>query len=624
MTATSPTSTSCAVLHHRVDARAVQAADGVGGGGRNTVERVKSHGGSDNDDDDDYDGFNGSKRDNVHVDRITASAAAGVAAAGVGRTGEDSVIAGGTGTSATTTGGEGGGERGRGVDVKPRRYKSKRTQSRLLSKFSTRNRAATTTTTTATDADTGSGCATGTGRATAVTDEKAKTTTTTTSTSASNNTPTATPFFFKHKSKYKHDINVKTKAKTKSKSKIRKKPNPDISINDTCSSPSPPAAHDDEDDPLLFSEDAALLQSLRVLWHVRSALRVLDERAQGHCDALLMAARTQRALGVTMSDMVEPFLLTASSACSSGSSCDDDGEQKGNENEREMGEVEERDGDDENDGNLMNECVFDKENKKKKKNTKNSVKFNNNKKDDDNTDNNVLKSRRITTTLCSPSSTHGQTSSLSPAIEQNDPSSPSLPLPHSHHDHHHNHHDLLLQSALGRGLRHVSGSAGHQLSNSIGRPISQLRSSFEERYARKIIPLLELYAEQKQAYLKYVNKKGEYVKALMEAMKPVWMRTSTRLRAEADVMACLTMRRVARWVKGVTSQQERALAVAAANMKEAFERARGAITGSGIGTGTGTGEEEEKKVMFGVDGGGNGGDEQHVLTAARPRQQWGV
>lgn len=346
-------------------------------------------------------------------------------------------------------------------------------------------------------------------------------------------------------------------------------------------------------------------------------------------------------LGETMSDMVEPFLLlTSSSSSSDGSSnsWNDDGD----EEEKEMVEGGDNNinNNDENDGNVMNELNNKQHQKKMKKKIVTKKNVSNNKKDEeDKTDNIPLKPRRrITPTTTkhyplSSSSTSVQVSSRPSTTTVNQ--SQQLARPFQQPSHPYNHEDLLLQSALGRGLRHASSSFGHALCSTIGNPISQLRTSFDDRFIRKIIPLLELYTEQKRAYLKLSSgrgREGENERALRRAMRPVWMRTSMQLRSEADVMACLTMGRLDKWVRGVIIQQERGLAVAMVNMKEAFERARVMTSGSSGGDedemmkmelmqNDSSRTEKQKKKKKKEDG------QQHVLmtsttsgAAAGPRQ----
>lgn len=137
------------------------------------------------------------------------------------------------------------------------------------------------------------------------------------------------------------------------------------------------------------------------------------------------------------------------------------------------------------------------------------------------------------------------------------------------------------QKALGRGL--VSHSDGTiKLSVAMSSPINDLTRSFEERYSRKIVPLRRRYMDQKGQYLKYKrnadmadsDEKRSYYEALAEAAKPVWMRTSTELRTESDVMTELTAKNLSKWSRSLALQHERALAIAAANFADAFNRAK--------------------------------------------------
>lgn len=137
------------------------------------------------------------------------------------------------------------------------------------------------------------------------------------------------------------------------------------------------------------------------------------------------------------------------------------------------------------------------------------------------------------------------------------------------------------QKALGRGL--VSHSdATVKLSVVLSSPINELTTSFEERYNRKIVPLRRRYIDQKGQYLKYKrnadmaesDEKRSYYEALAEAAKPVWMRTSTELRTESEVMTEVTAKNMAKWSRSVALHHERALAIAAANFADAFNRAK--------------------------------------------------
>lgn len=137
------------------------------------------------------------------------------------------------------------------------------------------------------------------------------------------------------------------------------------------------------------------------------------------------------------------------------------------------------------------------------------------------------------------------------------------------------------QKALGRGLA-CHSDATVKLSVALSAPINDLTRSFEERYNRKIVPLRRRYIDQKGQYLKYKrnadmaesDEKRSYYEALAEAAKPVWMRTSTELRTESDVMTELTAKNMAKWSRSLALQHERALAIAAANFADAFNRAK--------------------------------------------------
>lgn len=137
------------------------------------------------------------------------------------------------------------------------------------------------------------------------------------------------------------------------------------------------------------------------------------------------------------------------------------------------------------------------------------------------------------------------------------------------------------QKALGRGLA-CHSDATVKLSVALSAPINDLQRSFEERYTRKIVPLRRRYIDQKGQYLKYKrnadmaesDEKRSYYEALAEAAKPVWMRTSTELRTESDVMTELTAKNMAKWSRSLALQHERALAIAAANFADAFNRAK--------------------------------------------------
>lgn len=137
------------------------------------------------------------------------------------------------------------------------------------------------------------------------------------------------------------------------------------------------------------------------------------------------------------------------------------------------------------------------------------------------------------------------------------------------------------QKALGKGLA-CHSEATIKLSVAISAPINDLMRSFEERYTRKIVPLKRRYIDQKGQYLKYKrhadmaesDEKRSYYEALAEAAKPVWMRTSTELKTESDVMTELTAKNMAKWSRSLALQHERALAIAAANFADAFNRAK--------------------------------------------------
>lgn len=137
------------------------------------------------------------------------------------------------------------------------------------------------------------------------------------------------------------------------------------------------------------------------------------------------------------------------------------------------------------------------------------------------------------------------------------------------------------QKALGRGLVHHS-DATIKLSVALSTPINDLLRSFEDRYSRKIIPLRKRYIDQKGQYLKYnrnadmseTDEKRSYYHALADAAKPVWQRTSTELRTEAEVMTELTAKNMAKWSRSLAMQHERALAIATANFADAFHRAK--------------------------------------------------
>lgn len=138
-----------------------------------------------------------------------------------------------------------------------------------------------------------------------------------------------------------------------------------------------------------------------------------------------------------------------------------------------------------------------------------------------------------------------------------------------------------MQRALGRGLA-SHAEATVKLGSAMSGPINELTGSFEERYARKIVPLKRRYGDQKGQYLKYMRNadlaesddKRSYYEALAEAAKPVWVATSTELRTESDVMCELTAKNMAKWSRNLAMQHERALAIAAANFKDAFNKAK--------------------------------------------------
>lgn len=137
------------------------------------------------------------------------------------------------------------------------------------------------------------------------------------------------------------------------------------------------------------------------------------------------------------------------------------------------------------------------------------------------------------------------------------------------------------QNALGGGMVHLAEVSG-KLSVAVSKPINDLTKSFEDRYLRKIIPLRKRYIDQKGQYLKYMrcadmadtDEKRSYYEALADAAKPVWLRTSTELRTEADVMTELTAKNIAQWSRTIALQHERAFAISNANMAEAFTRAK--------------------------------------------------
>ena len=140
---------------------------------------------------------------------------------------------------------------------------------------------------------------------------------------------------------------------------------------------------------------------------------------------------------------------------------------------------------------------------------------------------------------------------------------------------------IEAQKVLGKSLMSHADSTV-KLAAALSNPINDLEHSFEERYARKIIPLRKRYIDQKGQYLKYKrlaemadnDERRSYYEALAEAAKPVWVRTSTELRTESDVMTELTAKNMAKWSRSLTLQHERALAIAAANFADAFTRAK--------------------------------------------------
>lgn len=128
----------------------------------------------------------------------------------------------------------------------------------------------------------------------------------------------------------------------------------------------------------------------------------------------------------------------------------------------------------------------------------------------------------------------------------------------------------------------VNSSSITKLGIAFCNPIADLLSAFEERFARKIVPLRKRYVDQKGQYLKYMrqsdaaeeDEKRNYFDALAQAAKPIWVRTSKELKMEAHVMTQLTSRNLAKWSKGLALQHERGLAIAAANYADAFTRAK--------------------------------------------------
>lgn len=140
---------------------------------------------------------------------------------------------------------------------------------------------------------------------------------------------------------------------------------------------------------------------------------------------------------------------------------------------------------------------------------------------------------------------------------------------------------IEAQKVLGRGLM-AHAESTIKLAVALSNPINDLERSFEERFSRKIMPLRRRYIDQKGQYLKYKrhadmadnDEKRSYYEALAEAAKPVWLRTSTELRTESDVMTELTAKNMAKWSRSLALQHERALAIAAANFADAFTRAK--------------------------------------------------
>lgn len=141
--------------------------------------------------------------------------------------------------------------------------------------------------------------------------------------------------------------------------------------------------------------------------------------------------------------------------------------------------------------------------------------------------------------------------------------------------------DITAQRELGQGLS-LHADSTVKLANAFANPLGDLQRSFEERITRKITPLRKRYVDQKGQYLKYKrqahvadnDERRSYYEALAEAAKPVWLRTSTELRTEANVMTELTARNMAKWARSLALQHERALAIAAANFSEAFQQAK--------------------------------------------------
>lgn len=255
--------------------------------------------------------------------------------------------------------------------------------------------------------------------------------------------------------------------------------------------------HPPEESPDLYYEDRPLGHSIHGLEEVRLALRELAHAANEHKDMLIACANSERALGDTLADVMEPARF------------------------------DDRDSEDGRASEYADLAISD-----------------------------------------AAAATH-----KSAGRDENSPASHfSNYLPIEARE---------AQKALGRGL--VSHSdATIKLSVALSSPINELTGSFEERYNRKIVPLRKRYIDQKGQYLKYKrnadmaesDEKRSYYEALAEAAKPVWMRTSTELRTESDVMTELTARNMAKWSRSLALQHERALAIAAANFADAFNHAK--------------------------------------------------
>lgn len=146
-----------------------------------------------------------------------------------------------------------------------------------------------------------------------------------------------------------------------------------------------------------------------------------------------------------------------------------------------------------------------------------------------------------------------------------------------------NENSIAAGTTLGRSMVVDSGGAV-KLATAMSMPINDLQRSFEERFARKIVPLRKRYIDQKGQYLKYKRQadlaeeeeKRSYNDALAEAAKPVWVRTSKELKTEADVMTQLTAKNMAKWSCSLALQHERFLALSAATFSDAFGRAKAA------------------------------------------------